>query len=241
MKFLKKAAFCYVAPLLSVLSLGTSPLEAQCCDPAPCSIDWCSLLVPALVGAAAGAAAGAAVSNRGKHGKKGERGAQGDDGPQGPCGHRGPEGDNPFTRDCTHSLTFGFQIDSLYFDNCSSSSSSSSSSRSSWDSGDFITPYVCTPDGRIFTGAPFYFESGSSSADTGITIPTPVFGEYVFGLEVPQHHNGVHIEFQVEATPSDGRATTRYSGKAHLQSSCDHIQLPFSFTYGPIGTVPEGF
>lgn len=228
MNFLKKAAFCYIAPLLSVCSLATSQLEAQC-DPAPCCIDWCSLVVPALVGAAAGAATGAAVNHRGKHGKQGERGRRGEKGDEGQRGHRGPEGDNPFIRDTEHTLQFDFTISSINF-------------TGEAPDGASIVPYVCTPDGKIVTGTEFSFVNSGTTATTVIKLATPVYGDYVFGLEVPGTKSPVTISYLLSALPlfpaPNARLPTTYSGSATLTDT-SHSQIPFNFTYGPVGTVPS--
>ncbi len=228
MKFLKKAAFCYVAPLLSVCSLATPELEAQC-DPAPCCIDWCSLVVPALVGAAAGAATGAAVNHRGKHGKKGERGHRGEQGDEGQRGHRGPEGDNPFIRDTEHTLQFDFTITSINF-------------AGAVPVGESIVPYVSTPDGKIVTGTEFSFVNSGTTGTTVIKLATPVYGDYVFGLEVPGTTSPVTIGYQLSAEPLSAvpnqRAPTVFSGSVTLDTT-SHVQIPFNFTYGPVGTVPS--
>lgn len=220
MTFLKKAAFCYVAPLLSIFSVATTPLEAQCCDPSPCCMDWSSLLVPALVGAAAGAATAAAIKNKGKHGKKGERGCHGE---QGERGRRGPAGENPFIRDVENSLTFNFELESI-------------TGVESVDGP--ITPYISTPEGRIITGTPFNFSNTSSSTDTGITIGSPVFGTYTFGFEVSGHSSEVVIEYDVRISTTDDRGTTEYEGSATLAPENDLVQLNWDYTYGPYGTVP---
>jgi len=223
MKFLKKIAFNYVAPILSICSVATTQLEAQC-DPSPCAIDWCSLLVPALVGAAAGAATGAAVNSRGKHGKQGERGHQGEQGHQGSPGERGPEGDNPFIRNYDHSLAFQFVINSISFVTPPGIPGN-------------LSPYVTSPNGHIVDAASILF-ADSSTQTTSVTIASPVFGDYVFGLEFPAHTSDVTISYTLNVIP-DNRAETTYSGTTLIPANTNHFQLPFNFTYGPIGTIPS--
>lgn len=225
MNFLKKVAFCYIAPLLSICSMTTTSLEAQCCDPAPC-VDWCSLLVPALVGAAAGAATAAAIKNRGKHGKKGE---PGDPGPQGPAGARGPAGENPFLADAGESLKFKYEIANLVIGSDSSS--------------DFtITPFVCSPDGVITAGKDFRFESSSSSSSSfsdDFKISNPVFGTYTFGFNISAHPD-ITFDFNLEVKPSaEHRDDTEYSGSQSFSASHDNVQFSFDYTYGPRGTLPD--
>ncbi|MBA2727969.1 MAG: collagen-like protein [Parachlamydiaceae bacterium] len=224
MKFLKKIAFCYAAPLLTICSVATSQLEAQC-DPSPCSIDWCSLLVPALVGAAAGAATGAAVNSRGKHGKKGDRGHRGEQGDRGHQGERGPDGDNPFTCDYNHSLTFEFEINQIIFVTPSAS-------------GSTLLPYISQPDGHILSASPIAFTNSNSVTSTTVTIATPLFGDYVFGFDFPSHDSDVTIVYTINITPT-GRPTTTYTGSITLAQQTNRVQLPFNFTNGPKGTVPS--
>jgi hypothetical protein len=243
MKSLKKAAFNFVAPLLSIFGVITAPLEieAQCCDTSPCNIDWCSLLVPVLAGAAAGAGVAAAVSHKGKHGKRGCRGdtgATGATGAQGEDGLRGPAGENPFIRDVTHSLSFIFIIESIEFDN-----------NIDIPSGPII-PYVGTPDGEILTGTPIPFSETSTEHTITITKGSPVYGNYVFGIQVPAHGTEVTLTFRLVVDPSDNRSDTIYPGEGlpipstfsitlPATSGQQAVQLPSIYTYGPIGTVPQ--
>lgn len=216
MKFLKKLAFCYIAPLLTICSVATSQLEAQC-DPSPCAIDWCSLLVPALVGAAAGAATGAAVNSRGKHGKKGPEGDRGHRGEQGNQGERGPEGDNPFRHDYNNSLTFSFTIDSV----------------TPAGTG-MILPYITQPTGDVLTTSSIAL---TGTGTNSVTLSSPYFGDYVFGFELPGQTSTITIDYTVTITPT-GRNPTTYTGSVTVESQGNRYQLPFNYTYGPTGTVP---
>jgi hypothetical protein len=243
MKSLKQTVFNYVAPLLSIFSVATAPLEieAQCCDTSSCNIDWCSMLVPVLAGAAAGAGVAAAVTNHGKHGKhgcRGDTGATGATGAQGEPGLRGPQGQNPFIRDVTHSLSFTFIIESIQFND-------------NTDAPAFpIIPYVGTPDGEILSGIPIPFENTSEPQTVTITKGSPVYGNYVFGIQVPSHGLNATIIFRLLAETSDGRSDTIYPGEASPVPSFfaitltpppgnENVQLPSVYTYGPTGTVPQ--
>jgi hypothetical protein len=233
MKSLKKAAFCYVAPLLSVFGLATAPLEveAQCSDPAPCCIDWCSLLVPALVGAAAGAGTAAAINHKGKHGKRGERGDTGAQGPAGVQGLRGPPGDNPFIQDVNDSLTITFTIDSITFDGTDLTVLGP------------IIAVVSTPTGTVLTAGTFDFVPQTTAASQAITIGSPFFGDYVIGLQVPGHNSEVTIVYSIDAINTD-RTDTVFgplgpTTSVTLLATQDNAQVNWDFVFGPVGTVPN--
>jgi hypothetical protein len=231
MKSLKKAVFSYAAPLLSIFGLATAPLEIQaqaCCDPAPCSIDWCSLIVPGLVAAAAGAGTAAAINNKGKHGKHGERGTTGVDGGQGSQGDPGHRGVNPFIRDVDNTLCFLFTISAISFDEGEPTE-------------DDIIAFVSTPDGKLYT-APFDFTDTVVAQTQQICIGSPVFGDYVIGFNIPPTP-AVDISFSITASTSDDRNNTTYSPVAQptivsIPTSTHDEQVSFDFIYGPVGTVP---
>jgi hypothetical protein len=242
MNSFKKIAFCYVAPLLSILSVSTAPLEveAQSCNNSSCCIDWCSLLVPVLGGAAAGAAVGAIVNNNSKHGKRGCKGPTGETGATGavgPQGFTGPEGDNPFVRDIENSLTFTFIIESITIgDNAVRLQ----------DVEGPIIPYVGTPEGEVLVGTPIPF-TNLTNFTVSITKGSPVYGNYMFGIQVPAHDFTATIDFRIEVDVGDGRFDTIYPGDSSeftvtLPPTAVHqaVQLPSTYTFGPIGTVPSG-
>lgn len=237
MKSLKKAAFCYVAPLLSVFSLTVAPLEveAQCCDPAPCCIDWCSLLVPALVGAAAGAATAAAINNKGKKGKKGvpgPTGATGATGSTGATGATGPEGDNPFSHNTNNTLNFLFDVSSATFTGTDSTT---------------LKPFVSTPDGLIFVGNPRLLTSAAiPNYSDLVAVPGPAYGDYNFGFSVDTFLAASTLAFTgnvfiSEALPSvPPRNTVHYGPNVvSLSGQAFEVELESNFTYGQSGTVPQ--
>lgn len=223
MNLFKKAAFCYVAPLLSILGIASAPLDAQVCEPAPCCIDWCSLLVPALVGAAAGAATAAAIKNHGKRGKKGECGEIGESGREGERGPRGPEGRNPFNHDVGQSLQVYFTVSSISFTGTNSGQ---------------ITPYISTPDGEIFLGQPINLVNTGALSPIVVAVGTPAFGSYVLGFEFPVIDSPVTFAYNIKITPTNGAPSTELAGSVVMPALSSESQFSLDYVFGPVGTVP---
>jgi hypothetical protein len=151
---------CFTPPRVEAVDCCYQDSCDECCEE-PCGgLGWgkTALILggAAVVGGVAGALAGRAAG-----------GHDGDSGPIGPTGPVGPAGLAPFVADVGQVLTFTFDfavaaavLGSLV-----------------------ITPFVATPDGRVFEAAPFTVTLLGAQPPIQIVVPDPVFGAYTVGFQ----------------------------------------------------------
>lgn len=192
---LKKAIFNLFTPIVCLLTSAAIPFQLSagtCCPPVCCEEDPCcedrpwlrnaAMLVAALAaGAGGGAIVAATTDNNGRRGDTGAAGA-GFTISVVPPGQ--PGAGTPVT-----SLTFTFTTPVAI------------------SAGAGIVPYVTTPDGRTFTGAPFTGVLGSTST---VTIPTGPFydGVYNVGVIIPAGTASLTGLVTVDLSSINGVATS---------------------------------